>query len=59
MPELNERVLEDDYPVYPGYFYVADGEPVRSDIEGTARDLRRELNAKEIRNCDLVGRGMV
>jgi hypothetical protein len=29
--ELNEPILEDDYPVYASYWYVVDGKPIRSD----------------------------
>jgi hypothetical protein len=56
MTELKERVLPDDYPVYYDYLYVADGKVVRSDIQGTIRHLKRDLNAKEIKSCDIVGR---
>lgn len=53
-----EHVLDDEYPVYPGYLYVADGKVVQSDISGTVRDLRRYLKAPEIRNCDIAARGL-
>lgn len=51
-----ETVLADDYPVYFGYCYVADGEVVVSDIEGTALDLKRRIGALEIRRCAIVKR---
>lgn len=55
--ELNEPILEDDYPVYADYLYVADGKVIRSDWHGvTVRRLKRELGAKEIRRCDIFGR---
>jgi hypothetical protein len=54
--KLDERVLPDDYPVYGDYFYVADGEPIRSDIFGDVRRLKHMLGAKEIRRCDIEGR---
>lgn len=57
MPEeLNEPILADDYPVYCGYLYVADGKVVSSDIQGTAGRLKAYLKADEIRRCDMVGR---
>ena len=56
MPELNESELPDDYPVYWDYLYVADGKVARSDIQGNVRDLKRDLNAKVITNCDIAGR---
>lgn len=54
----DEPVLEDDYPVYPTYWYVADGNPVRSQIQGTVRDLKRSVSAGEIRRCSAVKRGL-
>lgn len=63
MVESNERVLDDDYPVYYGYWYVADGVPVQSELSGeptpTVFELRINLNVREIRNCDLKARGML
>lgn len=58
----SERVLEDDYPVHFGYWYVVDGEPVQCELCGeyaTALDLRTSLQASEIRHCDLRARGML
>lgn len=55
--ELNEPELEDDYPIYAGYWYVADGKPVQSDWHGiTARQLRNYLKAKTLCRCDITGR---
>jgi hypothetical protein len=61
MPELNEIILPDDYPVYWNYLYVADGEVVKSDIMGTVSDLKRNLtglgiSCDEIKSCDVAGR---
>lgn len=53
---LDERVLPDDYPVNWDYFYVADGKVIRSDIRGTVADLKRDVKASEIKNCDIYGR---
>ena len=55
--ELNEPILEDDYPVYASYFYIADGKPIMSDIEGTVARLKQDIGAKEIRRCDFITRG--
>jgi len=52
----SEHILEDDYPVYWGYLYLADGKIVRSDVKGTVLDLKRACRALEIRNCDIFGR---
>ncbi len=51
-----ETILPDDYPVYFGYAYVADGEVVTSDGEGTVADLKKWLNAKEVRRCSIIKR---
>ncbi len=64
MKLCEERVLPEDYPVYCGYIYLVDDEVIRSDITGTVTDLKRNLvslgkEAKEVKNCDIVGRGIV
>lgn len=53
----DETVLEDDYPIYADYLYVADGKVIRSDWHGvTARELRIRLGAKELRRCNIAAR---
>lgn len=54
--ELNEPILEDDYPVYYGYYYVADGKVIESDIQGNVARLKAVGPYKEVRRCDIVGR---
>ena len=62
MNKLNENVLEDDYPVRFDYLYVADGKVIRSDIQGTVMDLKRDLKKitgeeiSKITTCDIMGR---
>jgi len=59
---LNETELENDYPVYLDYLYVCDGKVVKSDVQGTITDLKRDLRshykleAKVITTCDIEGR---
>jgi len=53
---LNEKILENDYPVYWDYLYVCDGVVIRSDIQGTVLDLKRDRKCKEVTNCDIEGR---
>jgi len=59
-----ERVLPDDYPVFPEYLYVVDGEVRRCMVEGTVAtlkdDLRKRhgLKAEEVKNCDISARGL-
>ena len=56
--KLNEPILEDDYPIYMGYWYVLDGEPRRASAPSgiTVGKLKRLSGAKEIRRCDAVAR---
>ncbi len=57
MPFLNnEEVLPEDHFVGLDYVYIADGKIVKSTIEGTVRDLKRVLKAREIRNCSICDR---
>lgn len=58
---FNEKVLEDGYPVYWDYLYVADGKVIRSDVQGTVLDLKRDLKSlgiscSVITSCDIEGR---
>jgi hypothetical protein len=59
---LNETELENDYPVYCDYLYVCDGKVVKSDVQGTVADLKRDLRshykleANVITTCDIEGR---
>lgn len=61
-PDLyREKTLPDDYPVHRDYVYVVDGKPRLSPLGdgATIRDLKREWGCQEIRNCDLVERGLL
>lgn len=54
---LDEPILEDDYPIYGDYLYVADGKVYRSDWHGiTARQLKQREGFKSLRRCDIAGR---
>lgn len=52
----DEKLLEDNYPVFFGFWYLVDGEPTVSHLDGNAKQLKNQLGAKEIRSCDCVGR---
>lgn len=62
MDKLDEKELDNNYPVYCGYVYVCDGKVIKSDISGTVLDLKKDLRnyykleAKIITSCDIVGR---
>ena len=59
---LNEQELPNDYPVNWDYLYVCDGKLIKSDIQGTVAELKRDLRlhhrleAHIITNCDIEGR---
>ena len=57
----NEHVVPDDYPIYPGYYYICDGEVYRSVYECEIRAwVLKSLNGfKEVRKCDIVKRGLL
>lgn len=62
MTDLDEPILPDDYPVYFGYAYIADGRLISCPLgaEGsTVAHLKQAIDAQEIRRCDIVGRGVV
>lgn len=57
--EYDERVLEDDNPVFYGYWYLADGEPLQSPVAGTVRDLRKKYpEVKVWQYADLTKRNL-
>lgn len=58
MKSLGERPLPDDYPVFPAYWYLVDGEPKRSPFfhKATVEELRTRLNAELICNCNASAR---
>lgn len=57
MSALNEPELPDDYPIYGGYWYVADGKPIQSDYHNiTAARFKQHIGAKVLCRCDIYGR---
>lgn len=56
-----EKILNDDYPVYIGYLYVADNEDIERPLNGTVSDLRKcleknNISYKTILTCDIFKR---
>lgn len=63
----SETILPDNYPVHYGYVYIVDMKFAKCPLIGndnfeigdtfnkTVLDLKRFLNAKEVRRCDLFG----
>ena len=57
--KLREPILEDDYPIYAGYCYVADGKVIRSNYHDvTAKWFKAKMGITELRRCDMAGRNM-
>jgi hypothetical protein len=56
---FGEIVLDDDYPVYADYLYVADGKVIKSPLFGLVKDLKKRLGVKEVRNCDMFKRRLL
>ena len=53
----NENVLDDDYPIYGNYLYVADGKVYVSDWHDiTVGELKRRERFKEVRRCNIFAR---
>ncbi|MDF1625625.1 MAG: hypothetical protein P1U84_05010 [Parvibaculaceae bacterium] len=50
MTDLDEPILSDDYPVYPGYAYVADGRIIACPLgaEVTARMKQALANYQQV-----------
>lgn len=52
----DEPILDDDYPVYIGYWYVMDGVPKQSMVQGNIRTVKGFHGVKEVRRCNAVAR---
>lgn len=53
----DERILDDDYPVYGNYLYIADGKVYMSDWHGiTVGELKKREKFKEVRRCNIYAR---
>ena len=54
-----EQKLKDNYPVFPGYWYVVDGKPHQAEDYGVIAQLKKKLSAETITNCDCFKRKIV
>jgi hypothetical protein len=53
----DEHVLDDNYPIYGDYLYVADGKVYVSNWHGiTVRQLKDREKFKEVRRCNISAR---
>jgi hypothetical protein len=60
---LDEPILDADYPIYGGFWYVVDGKPQQCEYFNgesnrgiTVAECKRRFGIGEIRRCDIVGR---
>lgn len=51
--EPSENMLSDDSPVRYGQVYLIDGIPRFSELSGTVAELKRAMDADEVRQCDV------
>ncbi len=59
-PFPSETILEDDYPIYANYFYLADGVVVCSPYHAvTAKYFKLQFGIKELRRCSLADRNLL
>lgn len=57
--ELNERELEDDYPLHAGYLYVVNGKVWRAPYSMMVGILKHKMpNFTSIKSCDIKGRNL-
>lgn len=56
---LNERELENDYPMHPTYLYVVNNRVWRCPHFITVGELKRKMpNFTSVKNCDIKGRDL-
>lgn len=64
MKNLNEPILEDNYPIHKGYLYIVNNKVIRSTIEGNVKSLKQALKVheylkvEEVRKCDIGNRNL-
>jgi len=59
-PYENEEVYPNDYPVYPGFLYVADGELRQwDDVQAKVMDMKIKWKVAEVRRCNMLARGLL
>lgn len=52
----SEKVVPDDYPIYPGYYYIVDNVVTEATTAPTAGYWKEHFGVKEIRRLDLFYR---
>jgi hypothetical protein len=64
MLKENENILEDDYPLYPNFLYLVDGEPIKNLLGvRTVKELKEVIfkhrgHYPEVRRCDISSRNL-
>jgi hypothetical protein len=57
---MKERVLPDDYPMYYGYYYLADNQVIQCNkFDFDVGRWKTTFKVKEIKSCDAAGRGLL
>lgn len=54
--KINERELEDNYPILPGYLYVVENKVWRAPENMTVGELKTRGKFSSVKNCDIAGR---
>ena len=54
--KIDERVLEDTFPVMGSYLYLCDGKVFQSLYNTSVGDVKSRLGVKEMRRCDIGSR---
>ncbi len=58
--KYNEPLLPDDYPICRGFYYLLDGEVIKSEYGGiTCSELKKIMKGIELRRCDIVRRNII
>lgn len=55
---LKERELDNEHPMFAGYMYVVEGKVVRSKVNISVGDFKKQTNVKSVKNCDIGGRNL-
>ena len=54
-----EEILDNDYPMLKGRWYIVRGEPYRATANETVGDFKKREFVDEVSSCDFVGRELL
>lgn len=52
----DEKILEDDYPIYAGFLYVVNGKVIEAWVNCVAKQLKVYYGTQDVRNCRIFDR---